>query len=284
METFIVHYGTIKFCQSPGKAGGSSGDFKWTRQIGTSGVDNGNGVSADGLGSVYIAGRTFGDLGEGGAAGYDAFISKFDADGVLDWTQQLGSNGADWGYGVTADGSGSVYLAGATYGGLGSPNEGKPDAYVSKYDTAGVLAWTRQIGTGYEDASRSVSVDGLGGVYISGYTAASLGESNAGGYDAFVAKFFTDVPLPPGDGNFDGVIDGLDFIIWATRFGDDPAASPPGSPSNGDYNNDGVVDGVDYVVWAQNYGQGPNEAVAVPEPGSLLMLTFGLFLIAARRR
>jgi hypothetical protein len=52
-----------------------------------------------------------------------------------------------------------------------------------------------------------VSADGLGNVYISGYTEGSLGGTNAGGTDAFVAKI-TDPLL--GDVNFDGDVNGLD--------------------------------------------------------------------------
>ena len=81
----------------------------------------------------------------------------------------------------------------------------------------------------------------------------------------------------PGDGNGDGKVDGLDYVIWAMNFDDDPADNPPGSPVNGDFNDDGVVNGLDYVTWAINFGQGPNDTAAVPEPG-----TFGLFVVALK--
>jgi hypothetical protein len=37
-------------------------------------------------------------------------------------------------------------------------------------------------------------------------------------------------------------------------------------------------------AWTNNHEHGPNDAVAVPEPGSLLLLTFGLIVFASRRR
>ena len=67
----------------------------------------------------------------------------------------------------------------------------------------------------------------------------------------------------PGDGNLDGYVDGLDYIIWALNFGDDPADDPPGSPLNGDYNDDGRVDGLDYVLWASNFGAGAAMELAI---------------------
>ena len=41
-----------------------------------------------------------------------------------------------------------------------------------------------------------MSADGLGNVYISGYTDGSLGGPNAGGYDAFVSKYDAAGTLP----------------------------------------------------------------------------------------
>ncbi len=55
-----------------------------------------------------------------------------------------------------------------------------------------VLQWGEQLGTADLDESFGVSADSLGNVYITGYTAGSLGGPNAGSTDAFVAKY--DIP------------------------------------------------------------------------------------------
>jgi hypothetical protein len=89
--------------------------------------------------------------------------------------------------------------------------------------------------------------------------------------------------IVPGDGNGDGHVGGVDYLLWAENFGDNPADDPPGSPANGDYNNDGAVSGLDYLLWASNFGMGPLDAVAVPEPSGLGLLLFGLILPAVRR-
>jgi hypothetical protein len=53
------------------------------------------------------------------------------------------------------------------------------------------VSWSRQIGTSSSDYSNAVAVDGSGNAYISGYTAGSLGGTNAGGIDAFLTKYDT---------------------------------------------------------------------------------------------
>jgi hypothetical protein len=170
---------------------------EWIRQLGTGSHEDAIAVSADGLGNVYIAGETNGSLlGGSNAGGSDAFISKFDAAGNLVWksprqvpiSRQIGTSAADHGYGVSADGLGNVYMSGSTEGSLGGPNAGGTDAFVTKWDPAGNLLWTRQLGTAGNDLSRGVSADGLGNVYISGYTGGSLDGVHTGN-DAFVSKY-----------------------------------------------------------------------------------------------
>ena len=58
-------------------------------------------------------------------------------------------------------------------------------------------------------------------------------------------------------------------FVWAIHYDDDPVQDPPGSPMNGDYNGDGVVDGLDYIVWAINYGAGVPAVPAAQTFGSV---------------
>ena len=56
---------------------------------------------------------------------------------------------------------------------------GTLDAWGLNIDS-GTLLWSRQLGTSTDDWGKGVSADGLGSVYISGYTFGSLGGANAG--------------------------------------------------------------------------------------------------------
>ncbi|MEZ6073109.1 MAG: dockerin type I domain-containing protein [Pirellulales bacterium] len=87
-----------------------------------------------------------------------------------------------------------------------------------------------------------------------------------------------------GDGNTDGVVDGLDYLIWAEHFDEDP--SDPSGAAGGDFNGDGKTDGLDYLVWAGNFEQSvfaPN-STNVPEPSALLITCVALCFAAGALR
>lgn len=82
----------------------------------------------------------------------------------------------------------------------------------------------------------------------------------------------------PGDANGDGLVDGVDYLVWAGNFGETDPPDGLNGASDGDFNDDGVVDGVDYLVWADNFGSG-GVARMVPEPASwMLLLIAGIAL------
>ncbi len=169
-------------------------EVAWTAQIGTSGDDEGNSVTVDGSGNIYICGSTGGDFVGASAGMWDAFLTKLDPSGNELWSQQIGTASSDYGHGVAVDISGNIYISGSTYGDLGGQSNGGFDAYLSKFSPSGDSLWSRQIGTGYSDSGSSVAVDALGNVYISGSTQGDLAHANAGSNDAYLAKF-----SPSGD-------------------------------------------------------------------------------------
>jgi hypothetical protein len=183
---------------------------------------------------VYISGETGGSLGGPNIGSTDAFVSKYNSIGDLLWTRQLGTSRWDESRGVAADGLGNVYISGVTKGSLSGPNAGGTDAFVSKYDSKGELLWTRQLGTSGWDESRGVVADGMGNVYISGFTEGSLCGPSAGDTDAFISKY-----------NSKGE------LLWARQIG-----------TTGSDGSDGIVaDGLDNVYisgWTGGTLDGPN--------------------------
>jgi len=167
----------------------------WTRQLGTTDVDSGYGAAIDGSGNVYVSGYTYAAIdGQSSAGAADMFVTKYDADGVKQWTRQLGTSSNDYGRGVAADSGGNVFVAGYTYGAIdGQSSAGSVDMFVTKYDTDGTKQWTRQLGTSSSDIGYAVATDASGNVYVAGYTYGAIdGQSGSGSSDMFVTKYDTD--------------------------------------------------------------------------------------------
>ena len=269
-------------------------DILWSRQLGTSGLEESHALALDADGNIYITGWTTGDLdpsdGEPNAGGRDAFISKYDPlSGSTDpiWTRQLGTSGTDESYGVAVDGAGNVFISGWTEGDLdGQKNAGGPDVFLSMIDTSGNVLWTRLLGTSSGDKSMGVAVDAAGNVFISGYTYGSLpGYINAGGTDAFVAKYESVAEhYHAGDVDQDHFVGADDIVGILTGWGLTGA-----SRQQGDLTGDDFVGVDDYVqvltFWGSTYPEPhvPGEHETVPEPTTLGLVLMG-GLAALRRR
>ncbi|HVS10459.1 MAG TPA: hypothetical protein VMS76_11340, partial [Planctomycetota bacterium] len=71
------------------------------------------------------------------------------------WVRQFGTTVDDDAYAAAPDGSGGVYVGGATLGALGGPKVGSHDAWLARYDSAGNQLWARQVGSGAGDYARA---------------------------------------------------------------------------------------------------------------------------------
>jgi hypothetical protein len=180
----------------------SLGSLLWSKQFGSERREETTRVSADGLGNVYVAGYTGGDLlGQHAGLG-DAFLIKYDSLGNQLWGRQFGTAQAERVHGLSVDGLGNVYIAGTTQGSLGGPNAGLQDLFIRKYDGFGNVLWTRQLGTSDYENNTRVAADQLGNVFVAGSTYQSLAGPVSGVEDAYLLKY---------GGNGD--------LIWARQFG-----------------------------------------------------------------
>jgi hypothetical protein len=168
----------------------SEGELTWARQLNFSMADrHWAGVSADGLGNVYIAGSMLGP-----ADNRDAVLAKYDANGNQVWVRQLGTvdgPGHDTFRNVAADARGNIYVSGVTTGNLdgGGPIVGGSSPIVGKYDADGNLNWIHQFRSVPSGEAWGVAVDSTGdAVFSGGIFGAFEGEGHSGG-DAFVGKF-----------------------------------------------------------------------------------------------
>ena len=105
------------------------------------------------------------------------------------WARQVGTPAYDEARSVATDSSG-VYVTGSTQGTLpGQTAAGDGDAFLRKYDASGTELWTRQFGTSSFELTWAVAAD-ASGAYVGGTTAGAFpGQTNSGGWDAFVRKY-----------------------------------------------------------------------------------------------
>jgi hypothetical protein len=117
----------------------SSGTKQWTKQLGTSYVDYGRGVTTDSSGNIYVTGDTLGGLDGNTNSGFeDISLIKYNSSGTKQWTKQLGTSSTDYGSGVSTDSSGNIYVTGSTSGELdGNTHFGDRDIFLVKYSSSG---------------------------------------------------------------------------------------------------------------------------------------------------
>jgi hypothetical protein len=166
----------------------SAGNAVWFEQFGSATVDVPLAITADGTGGAFVCGYTDGDLGGPHVDEYDAWVAHVDAGGVS-WIRHLGALGMDKANGVAVDGAGGVYVGGETWSDLGGPNLGLSDGWLARFDGAGNLLWSRQIGTSGFDINLALASDDNGGVFAGGITTGNLGGTPAGAYDVWVARY-----------------------------------------------------------------------------------------------
>ncbi len=183
----------------------------WATYYGGSGSDGSASCAVDNQGNVYLAGSmastnniaSNGHQNVYGGGQHDAFLVKFNSNGVRQWATYYGGIGYDFAYSCTVDLQGNIYLAGNTAStnniasnGHQNVYGGDCDAFLVKFNASGVRQWGTYYGdVGYDNGS-SCAVDAQGNVYLAGYTESTNniafnGHQNVygGGWDAFLVKF-----------------------------------------------------------------------------------------------
>jgi hypothetical protein len=228
-----------------------AGNQTWIRQFGTSYQDEAYAVATDGAGGAFVAGFTGGSLVGANAGSVDAWLARYDGAGNQTWIRQLGTSGPDYAFALIPDGEGGAFVAGSAFGSLGGPYVGLHDAWLARYDSGGNRAWIRQLGTSGYDLAGSFAPDGTGGVFVAGNTQGNLGGTNAGGYDAWLARYGT-ACYPNCDASTAApILNIADFTCFLTKFasGDpyancDQSTMPP------------ILNIADFTCFLQKYASG----------------------------
>ena len=170
------------------------GEQEWIRQFGSESFEFVWGLDTDREGNAYVGGWTSGNVSSELAGSYDGLIAKYDTNGNRLWVKQFGSFGDDEISNLVLSEDDYLYVTGFTNGelvgdDLASESGNDYDAFAAKYDLEGNLVWMQQFGSSGTEQARSLVVDSLlGEVYVTGITDSSLGASNQGSFDGWVAK------------------------------------------------------------------------------------------------
>ncbi|HYW73750.1 MAG TPA: Calx-beta domain-containing protein [Pyrinomonadaceae bacterium] len=229
-------------------------------------------IAVDSGGNIYVAGNSgtsWGSPVRAFSGGGDVFVAKLDSSGNLIWNSFVGGSAGDSGGALTLDGSGNIYVTGASQAAWGAPARafgGPGNTFVAKLDSSGNLVWNTFLGgTDNELGSGSKpALDANGNVYVVGYSFVTWGApirafSGGNNPDGYVAK-----------------VDSTGHLIWNTFLGGsggDSLASVAVN-ANGVY----VLGQTDNVSWGSpiraNSGGGDVSVAKLDSNGNLVWNTF----------
>lgn len=153
----------------------STGHRLWNQTWGGPVAERANGIALDTNNNIYMTGETLSfDIG-----GRDAFLVKYDAQGVQLWNTTFGTSNSEYCYAVATDSQNNAYICGTRL------ISGNWVAYLVKYNTTGTELWNRSWFGSNTEWGYDVAVDDYDNVYLVGYT----DSFTVGGYDGFVAKY-----------------------------------------------------------------------------------------------
>ena len=252
-------YATIKY--------NSSGVEQWVTRYNGPGnsIDRANTIAIDGSGNVYVTGESFGS-----GTSYDYATIKYNSSGVEQWVARYNGTGnlVDNATSIAVDGMGNVYVTGNSYG------SGTSYDYATiKYNSSGIEQWVaRYNGTGnHTDQAFAIAVDGLGNVYITGY---SYGETiqidfatikyNAFGNTIWIRRY--DGPEKNDDVAFSMAVDVMGNVYVTGK-------SWGGNENNYDYATV-KYDSSGYQEWVARYNGPANSsdkpnAIAIDDSGNV---------------
>jgi hypothetical protein len=157
---------------SPTSANGGSVQFApagtslWSNRysFATNITDIGRAVAVDGSGNVFVTGASLGSDGL-----YDYATVAYSSLGQPLWTNRysFGTSKDDLAYAMAVDGSGNVFVTGASLG-----SDVYYDYTTVAYSGAGQPLWTNRysFATAKADIAQAMAVDGSGNVFVTGYS------------------------------------------------------------------------------------------------------------------
>jgi hypothetical protein len=191
-----------------------NGNYIWSKYWGGPGAEFGGALQLDNSGNILVAGTFTGtcdlDPGPGvhnlSAAGgnldRDVFLSKFNTNGNLLWTWQMGGANMESMEAIAVDGADNIYCTGYVQGPVDlDPGAGQAilngyNGYMAHYTSNGLFLWVRQ----FDFTPIAVNINSQQKIYMSGNYLTSFDADpgsavvtipHIGGYDIAIILFDT---------------------------------------------------------------------------------------------
>jgi predicted SpoU family rRNA methylase len=185
----------------------------WSTYYGGTSNDQRIKIKADTSGNIIITGITSSTSGIASLGAHqtilggnnDAFIVKFNSNGVRQWATYYGGDQNEGSYGISILNNGNIIITGntlsttaiATVGSHQATKGGFLDAYIAVFNTNGVRQWSTYFGANQAETADCVTTDATGNIFIVGFTTSDSAIATTGSHqttyggngDAFIAKF-----------------------------------------------------------------------------------------------
>jgi hypothetical protein len=210
----------------------ASGTRIWGTYFGGNYDDQGEGIAIDADSNIIIIGTTSSsaNISSTGAhqtslggiypMDFDAFIAKFNAQGVRQWSTYYGGTENDYGSGIVINQNRDIFLSGQTrsLNNISTPGSYQPalyssfDCFLVKFNSGGIRQWGTYYGGNSEDSPTDLAMDIDENLIIAGQTNSSTGFALLpGSYKGYSGGFFFD--------GFLGKFNPAGVLIWDTYFG-----------------------------------------------------------------
>jgi len=221
------------------------GNLLFAQNIGGSSYgDYGHGIATDSNGNVWATGDFQGSIdidGDGNNdltsnGGSDSYVAKFDSNGNLLFSQNIGGSSRDSGLAITTDSNGNAWATGSFQGSIDIDGDGSNDLidnggfnnYVAKFDTNGNLLFVETIGSlsNYSRHHHGIATDSNGNVWATGGFSGSIdidgdGNNDLTGSGSYLVKFDSNGNLLFAQnigGSGYGITTDSNGNVWATGY------------------------------------------------------------------
>ena len=188
-----------------------NGNRVWGTFYGGNEADIIHGVKTDSQNNIFVTGETNsptnistqGTFKQNLSGFKDAFVSKFNANGILIWGSYFGGEADDYSYDIDIDNLNNIYIVGTTrsYGGISNNNNFQTllntvgtisnasfDGLIAKFSSNGQIIWSTYCGGDYSDELKTIKVNN-NFLITAGYTISSTNIATNGAHQTSLGSF-----------------------------------------------------------------------------------------------